>query len=246
MLTPSSRQQFPTAPIPFHPLADLFPLIEGAEFDALVQDIGAHGVREPVVTLDGKILDGRNRYRAAQAAGVPCPVREYDGDDPVAFVISLNLQRRHLDASQRAMVAAKIATLSDGQRQVGKFAYVATQADAATMLNVSERSVKSAAVVRDHGTPELKDAVERGSVAVSVAADIASVPVERQRDIIAALPRDAAGRLTPEAKKALSPVMRELRAEKMADLKRIARLSIAPSTPRPSGKWRWNCPARFL
>src|SRR6516162_3438037 len=100
----------------FHPLADLFPLLEGADFEELVADVRAHGVREPVWIYDSQILDGRNRYLAAQVAGVPCPVRAYEGDDPVGFVISLNLKRRHLSTSQRAMIAAKLATLTDGQR----------------------------------------------------------------------------------------------------------------------------------
>jgi N6-adenosine-specific RNA methylase IME4 len=95
----------------FHPAADLFPLIEGTEFTELVADVTAHGVREPITLYDGKILDGRNRYRAAQAAGVECPTRVYDGDDPLAFVISENLRRRHLHESQRAMVAAKLVLL---------------------------------------------------------------------------------------------------------------------------------------
>lgn len=99
--------------LPAHPAADLFPLIQGVEFDdELVADIAANGVREPVVLHDGKILDGRNRHRAAIAAGVDCPTREYDGDDPVGFVISANLRRRHLNESQRAMIADMLATLA--------------------------------------------------------------------------------------------------------------------------------------
>src|SRR5262245_27085543 len=97
----------------FHPLADLLPLLEGLDFEELVADVRAHGVREPVWIHDSRILDGRNRYRAAQAADVECPTRTYDGDDPVGFVISLNLKRRHLSESQRAMVAAKLANLKD-------------------------------------------------------------------------------------------------------------------------------------
>ncbi|MCL4780692.1 MAG: hypothetical protein KJ049_10905 [Gammaproteobacteria bacterium] len=86
---------------------------------------------------------------------------EYQGDDPAAFVVSLNLRRRHLDESQRAMVSGKLANLPHGVRadQSGKFAGV-TQAKAAEILNVSERSVRSARAVLDHGAPELVHAVE--------------------------------------------------------------------------------------
>ena len=96
----------------FHPLADLFPLLEGVDFDELVADVRAHGVRESIWIYEEKILDGRNRHRAAAVAGVACPTRPYEGDDPVGFVVSQNLKRRHLSGSQRAMVAAKLATMA--------------------------------------------------------------------------------------------------------------------------------------
>jgi N6-adenosine-specific RNA methylase IME4 len=101
----------------FHELANVFPLIEGDEFAGLVADIGKQGLLEAIVLLDGKILDGRNRYRACLEAGVEPHFEEFDGEDPVAFVVSKNVARRHLDESQRALAAARIATLQKGANQ---------------------------------------------------------------------------------------------------------------------------------
>jgi ParB-like chromosome segregation protein Spo0J len=154
----------------FLPLANLFPMLEAAQVGELVADIKAHGLRQAIVTYEGKILDGRNRYQACLAAGVEPRFKEYTGTDPLAYVVSLNLNRRHLDASQRATVAAKIATLGDGQRQVGKFADVATQKESAKLMNVSERSVRSARQVLERGTPELIASVEQGKKSISAAA----------------------------------------------------------------------------
>jgi N6-adenosine-specific RNA methylase IME4/ParB-like chromosome segregation protein Spo0J len=169
--------------IPFHPLAGIFPLLEGDAFAELAADIGEHGLHEPIILHDGLILDGRNRYRACVEVGVAPRFEQYEGSDPLAFVISLNLKRRHLDESQRAMVAAKIATLGNGQRAdlveglpIGR---------ASELLNVGERTVARARDVREHGAAELVSAVERGGISVSAAADIAKRPIEEQREIVA-------------------------------------------------------------
>ena len=82
-----------------HPLCTLFPRLEGDAFDALVADIRANGLREPIILLDDMILDGGNRYRACLESGVKASFEQYRGDNAAAFVISRNLHRRHLTAA---------------------------------------------------------------------------------------------------------------------------------------------------
>jgi len=91
-----------------HPAAEIFPLLEGAEFDALVEDIKTNGLIEPIVTYNGTILDGRNRFRACDAAGKTPRFRPYTGDDPVAYVISANIRRRHLTPKKKRDLIAKL------------------------------------------------------------------------------------------------------------------------------------------
>jgi hypothetical protein len=116
--------------LPFHSLADAFPLIEGDDFDELVADIKAHGLIEPIVLLDGRILDGRNRYRACLAAGTEPKFRQFTGDDPVAYVVSSNIHRRHLclSAEQKRSLIAKLlkANPEKSDRQVAKLIKVST------------------------------------------------------------------------------------------------------------------------
>ena len=95
----------------FHPLADIFPLIEGEDFDALAEDIHANGLHEPIWLHpeDGSIVDGRNRYRACLKAEVEPQFRTWDGQGSlVQFLISLNLRRRNLNDSQKATVATEL------------------------------------------------------------------------------------------------------------------------------------------
>jgi hypothetical protein len=139
--------------------------MEGAEFDELVADVRANGVREPTWLYQAKILDGRNRWLAAQAAGVDCPTRVYAGDDPIGFVISLNINRRHLSTSQRAMIAAQLASLKDGQR-ADEVAGTSIEV-AARLLNVGRASVERAKIVHQQGDPELINAVKAGEMSVA-------------------------------------------------------------------------------
>src|SRR5689334_15954433 len=89
----------------FHPLAEIFPLIEKEGFDALVEDIRTRGIIHPIVLHDGKILDGRNRYRAAKRAEHQFTDRDFvllrPGLDPEAFAYSANAARRQMTQKQK-------------------------------------------------------------------------------------------------------------------------------------------------
>jgi N6-adenosine-specific RNA methylase IME4/ParB-like chromosome segregation protein Spo0J len=166
----------------FHPLANIFPLLDGDDFENLVADIRGHGQLEPIVIHEEMVLDGRNRYRACVAAGIEPNFVPFKGNDPLAFVISANLHRRHLDESQRAMVAAKLAQLRLGDNQHSEGLPIGRGSE---LLNVGERSVARARTVLDHGAPELQHAVERGAVSVAAAADVATLPQQAQAEVVA-------------------------------------------------------------
>jgi ribosome modulation factor len=103
--------------VPFHPVADLFPLMDCSDLAALAEDIKVNGQRQGIWVWEGQIIDGRNRYEACKLAGAAPRFREWDGKgDVVRFVLSLNLHRRHLSESQRAAIAAKVATMRQGER----------------------------------------------------------------------------------------------------------------------------------
>ena len=89
-----------------HPLSALFPRLEGGEFEALKADLKANGQQQPIILHDGLILDGGNRYRACVESGIEPKFDKFAGGDPVQFVLSANLHRRHLSPGQQAAVVA--------------------------------------------------------------------------------------------------------------------------------------------
>jgi hypothetical protein len=125
----------------------------------------------PVTLFEGKILDGRNRYRACKLAGVEPKFRELKGQDALRFVISANVHRRHLSESQRAIIAARVATMKHGGNrkadQAATLPLEKTEAEAAHALDVSPRSVRSAKKVLREAPAADVEAVERGEKTVN-------------------------------------------------------------------------------
>lgn len=104
----------------FHPIANIFPLMDGEEYEALKTDIENNGLLEPIWAYEDKILDGRNRYRACQDVGVKPQYKKWQGDSPISFVVSLNIRRRHLSSAQRAAAAIKAEELMEELKREAK------------------------------------------------------------------------------------------------------------------------------
>jgi hypothetical protein len=105
----------PEDSLQFHPDADLVPLMDDEEFEALKADLRANGLRDPIVLHEGKILDGRSRYLACRELGIPLKLRDWDGNGSSReFLLSANLRRRHLTAGQQAALATEIEETGEG------------------------------------------------------------------------------------------------------------------------------------
>lgn len=107
-----------------HPAAALLPMMSENDLADLADDIRKHGQRVPITLLDGKILDGRNRWRACEMAGVEPHTVDWDdeGGSPVLWVLSVNVKRRHLTESQRAMIAAEMLPLLEAEGRAKQMA----------------------------------------------------------------------------------------------------------------------------
>ena len=182
-----AEPNLPEPELKFHPLANLFPPMEGEEFKAFVEDLKNNGQREPVIVHQGMVLDGCNRVRACQELKVAVKQKPFEGGDPISFVLSVNLHRRHLNETQRGIVAAKVANMRRGGKEANPSKDgidKTSQEQAAKLLNVSVKTVERASKLISSGTPELVRAAEQGKVKVSAAKKLLEKSKEEQQKLI--------------------------------------------------------------
>lgn len=153
-----------------HPIADTLPLMPPHRLASLVDDIKTNGLLIPIVLHEGQILDGRNRYLACIKAKVEPVFTEYTGDDPFRFVVSMNIERRDLDDGQRAVSSRRLLKLN---QQLS--------------LGIDAEDDERAAKLLEDGEPELVKAVDAGEVTLEVAAAIAELEPDEQRERLKAL-----------------------------------------------------------
>lgn len=202
----------------FHPIANCFPLIEGAEFAVLAADIEAHGVREPIWLYEGKILDGRNRYLAAQDLGKLFLSREFAGSplEAIDFVWSSNRARRHLTPSQAAICDARRSKLMDIYAPVRE---AATKRMHGGRPKASEKPPEQIPEDIKPSPADTRDIRARAAGTNAKYIDIADKLINERPDLAEEVAK---------GDKTLSQVARDLRREKLA----------AHNPPAPVGKYR--------
>jgi ParB-like chromosome segregation protein Spo0J len=212
-LTPISDP--PERPTP-HPICLLMPSADEDELASLIDDIRAHGLLDPIVLFESRILDGRNRAAACEAAGVAPRYVAFHGarEEALMFVVSHNLKRRHLtkQAIADTLVEAEDFNLdyelgepatpdikmSAGDPDILMSAQKPKTASSRELAKaaggaVSREMINATRKVKEKGVPELKEAVKRGRIGVQDAAKAADLAPELQQAIAASpKPRRAA------------------------------------------------------
>jgi hypothetical protein len=222
------------------------------EVGALAVDIKTAGLSQPIVLIEDAgeklILDGRNRMRACEIAGVTPKTIMFGGDDPYTFVVSANLHRRHLSSIERSLVAERMATMRGGNPQLyppGKVGQ--SRADAAALLHVTPQSIDRVRVLMRDGVPELVEAVRTERVTLSAGAELARRPEVEQRERLAS--GDAAvaawsnGRHKGRAARGLSPkprpsfVHNDKQAREIKPGLVLVKSALGAETPEKTGVW---------
>lgn len=180
-----------------HPLCTLFPRMGGTQFSSLRDDIKANGLQEDIILLDGMVLDGGNRYRACIDACVEPKFRSYNGNDPVQYVLTKNLLRRHLTAGQRSIIVALVANWNQAQTHGGS--RKDNQKATLPLEAVAARATRSESCQRTQKDAD-KVAREAPALASKVAAGEISLP-------------QAIRQVRPTANKAKPTEAEKLRAE---------------------------------
>jgi hypothetical protein len=195
-----------------HPLAAAFPAMTADDFAVLVDDIKVNGQREPVIVFEGMVLDGWHRYSACLQLGLEAERFTFGfGKDPVAFVLSQNLHRRHLSASQRAAAIVACTEWAPAHRsnKVEPSSTLSKNEDLAKAAGVTPRTITDAKAAHKAG---LTDAVKDGAMTVKEAAQVARGAPQKTESPKSAPPAATLEQFGPSAEE-LADAEREQAAE---------------------------------
>jgi hypothetical protein len=186
-----------------HPLCEILPDMSETDYIRLRDDIKARGMQSPIIEYEGAILDGRHRWRACVELGIKPRIEPYKGDDPAAYVYSVNVAHRHLTKTQLVIAAAKLKGYYAEQAKKRQQEHGGTapgrpsstggnistsegkaRDQAGKAFGVSGKAVDDGERILKSGIPDLITKVERGEISVNQGRQIAKLGKERQKEIV--------------------------------------------------------------
>jgi len=169
----------------------LIPELLDDEYEKLKESISKNGYWEeyPIIVNDNnEILDGHSRWKACQELGVQptIKVKHFESkEEEMRFVIETNLNRRHLNAFQKAELALKLIELEKTKRgrkpkeeistesakisTSSELPKVDTWQTVSDKLGVSIDTIRKAKAVIEKGDERLIDKCRKGEISVNEA-----------------------------------------------------------------------------
>jgi N6-adenosine-specific RNA methylase IME4 len=169
--------------------ASLIPPLGEEERAGLERALLSDGCRDPLTVWrqEGRepvLLDGHNRLELCLRHNLSYALKSVElatRKEAKRWILQNQLDRRNLNESQRALVAAQIATLPANRPGRGSAQICALpQSRAAAQHEVSRRLVQHARKVLTDGSPSLRDAVMHGVIPVSLGSIITGLPKDEQ------------------------------------------------------------------
>jgi hypothetical protein len=233
----------------------LIPALTTEEYNNLQTNIIAEGCREKLITWDGAIIDGHNRYEICTMHNLKFETVEMsfaDRDAAKIWIIRNQFGRRNLSPMQRTQLVIVLEPLIAAQAQQGKRSDLSpksaksekhdTREELAKLAGVSHDTISKVKKINAKAVPELAEMARTNTVSINAAAKVADLPEDKQREAVEAGPEavNAAAKATPASIKgadikktdghgslSIGPITR---AKIAAILSEVLRLVNKPST----------------
>jgi len=164
----------------------LIPPLSDEEYSGLEKSILEEGVREPIITWRGFIVDGHNRYSIATKHGLDFNTVEYDFADEAAakeWMILNQFARRNISNYQRSLLALELKPLiaakakeRHGTRtdlgnfpQISAGSYGETRDELASFAGVSHDTISKVEYIEREAPDELKQQLSSGETSINAA-----------------------------------------------------------------------------
>jgi len=165
-------------------LESLIPPLSNEEFKQLERNILEEGIRDPLITWNGILIDGHNRYRIAQEHDLNYETIEKEFENIFlvkVWMIYNQFGRRNLSNYQRSVLALELedvfklkAKENQGKRtDISQISVeskaIDTQKEVAKIANVSHDTIAKVKKIQAVAIPEVKEKLNTGQMSINEA-----------------------------------------------------------------------------